>query len=214
MLCPDAGAPVFSCRRLLRPDLNRLCGLYKKSLAPNAVPPCSLVQSWFDSGLCFGAFCGGTLVASLTVLPYASRLSPAFELRSAKCIRPIWKDEGWLCCSFAAAPQMPTAVLAEALLRFCCAVLERSGPSPVLTAVLPVKTATAALAPFLASGLSLCAVRPLRNLTPCYILEPAKDDITGESLTLPLENTLQISHALEDGWRGRAVRRSGLVLMR
>lgn len=211
---PDVGAPVFCCRRLLRQDLFRLCGLYQKSLAANAAPDCSLVQSWFARGLCFGAFCGGALVGAMTLLPFRCRLSPAAELRATHCVRLTYSDDSWLCCGFAVLPGMPTALLGQALWRFCTAVLERSGPAPDVAAVLAVKTATPALGAFLEGGLQLCAIRPLRNLTPCYLLEPGRDDGNQQTLTLSLENTLTIAHALEDGWRGRGVRKNNLLLWR
>lgn len=208
-----AGAPVFSCRRLLRPDLPRLCGLYRDSLAPLAVPGCALVEHWFDLGECFGLFCGGELAGAVTLLPFTAHLSPALELRFTGCVRPGQPEHALLICGVATRPSLPALPLTEALLRFVSAVLERSGKASELFAAAPVKTTTG-VAAFFNCGFQLRAIRPLNNLTPCYLMAPARDDLTEGSMLLPLADTLSVARALENGWRGAAVRRDNLLLLR
>ena len=69
--CPP-GTAAFCCRRLLRPDLARLCALETAFFAPNAAPGCALLQKHFLAGQCFGVFCSGELIAALTVLPLSA----------------------------------------------------------------------------------------------------------------------------------------------
>ena len=52
------------------------------------------------------------------------------------------------------------------------------------------------------------------DLLDSDLVGPGRDDGVGESLILPLAGTLELSRALEDGWQGREVKKTSVLLTR